>query len=148
DTLFLVALGPISTAVLAGGAVTVVLAIFLPAAALVYALLFFAAVLLVPIGLVLASRRAGMAAVEATAELRQAVLDGLDGHQDLVLFEVRGTVIGQTGAAADRLAAARRRLGLNAALAAGLVQVLAGGALVGTVLAGLAALTGGTIDGP
>lgn len=148
DTLFLVALGPISTAVLAGGAVTVVLAAFLPAAAPVYALLFFAAVLLVPIGLVLASRRAGMAAVEATAELRQAVLDGLDGHQDLVLFEVQGTVIRQTGAAADRLAAARRRLGLNAALAAGLVQVLAGGALVGTVLAGLAALTGGTIDGP
>lgn len=148
DTLFLVALGPISTAVLAGAAVTIVLAIFLPSAALVYALLFFAAVLLVPVGLVLASRRAGTQAVEATAELRQAVLDGVDGHQDLVLFEAQGAAIARTATAAERLGAARRRLALNAALAAGLVQVLAGAALVGTVVAGLTALTAGTIDGP
>ena len=148
DTLFLVALGPISTAVLAGAAVTIVLAIFLPAAALVYALLFFAAVLLVPVGLILASRRAGTQAVEATAELRQAVLDGIDGHQDLVLFEAQGAAIARTSTAAERLATARRHLGLNAALAAGIVQVLAGAALVGTVVAGLTALTAGAIDGP
>jgi ATP-binding cassette subfamily C protein CydC len=148
DTMFLVALGPISTAVLAGTAVTIALAFLLPGAALVYALLFFAAVLLVPVGLVLASRRAGAEAMAATSELRQAVLDGLDGHQDLVLFEARDTAAARTDAAAARLGRSRKRLGVNAALAGGLVQLLAGAALVGTLLAGLAALEGRLIDGP
>lgn len=148
DTVFLVALGPISTAVLAGAVVTTVLAVFLPGAALVYALLFFAAVLLVPVGLVLASRRVGAEAMAATSELRQAVLDGLDGHQDLVLFEARDAATSRTDTAAARLAAARNRLGRNAAIAGAIVQFLAGGALIGTLLAGLAALGTSAIDGP
>ncbi len=148
DTVFLVALGPISTAVLAGGAMTLVLALALPGAALTYALLFFAAVLLVPIGLVLASRAAGAEAVAANAMLRQAVLDGIDGHQDLVLFDATDAAAGAAAVASGRLSRARRGLGLRAVLASALVQLLAGGALIGTLLAGLAALEQGTLDGP
>lgn len=148
DTVFLVALGPISTAVLAGLAMTVVLALFLPGAALAYALLFFAAVLLVPVGMVLASRTAGTEVVAASAALRQAVLDGIDGHQDLVLFGARDEAIASSATAADRLSAARRRLGLHAAIAAALVQLLAGGALIGALVAGFAALEAQQIDGP
>ncbi len=148
DTVFLVALGPISTAVLAGTAMTVVLALFLPGAALAYALLFFAAVLLVPIGLVLASRRAGAEVVAAGAALRQAVLDGVDGHQDLVLFGAIDEASAGAATAAQRLSRARRRLGRRAALAAALVQLLAGAALIGVLLAGFAGLEAGAIDGP
>jgi ATP-binding cassette subfamily C protein CydC len=148
DTVFLVALGPISTAVLAGAAMTVVLALALPGAALIYALLFFAAVLLVPVGLVLASRTAGSEVVAAGAALRQAVLDGLDGHQDLLLFGAAGEAAASAAAASEQLARARRRLGLRAALASALVQLLAGGALLGTLVAGFAALEGGAIEGP
>ncbi|KQV08935.1 thiol reductant ABC exporter subunit CydC [Devosia sp. Root105] len=148
DTVFLVALGPISTAVLAGAAMTVALALALPGAALVYALLFFAAVLLVPVGLVLASRAVGSEVVAAGAALRQAVLDGVDGHQDLVLFGATGEAAASAATASARLAQARRRLGLRAALASALVQLLAGGALLGTLVAGFAALEAGTIDGP
>lgn len=148
DMVFLVALGPISTAVLAGAAMTAVLAIFLPGAALAYGLLFFAAVLLVPIGLVLASRQTGVEAVAAGAALRQAVLDGIDGHQDLVLFGAVDVATMEAATASERLSRARRRLGRSAALAAALVQVLAGGALIGTLLAGFMALGAGAIDGP
>lgn len=148
DTVFLVALGPISTAVLAGAAMTVVLALALPGAALVYALLFFAAVLLVPVGLVLASRAAGSEVVAAGATLRQAVLDGIDGHQDLVLFGATGEAAAGAATASAWLARARRRLGLRAALASALVQLLAGGALIGTLLAGFVALEAGAIGGP
>lgn len=148
DTLILVALGPIGTAVLAGLAMTIVLALFLPGAALVYALLFFAAVLLVPVGMVLASRAAGAEVIAASAALRQAVLDGIDGHQDLVLFGARDEAIVSSGLAADRLSAARRRLGMRAAIAAALVQLLAGGALIGALLAGFAALEAQQIGGP
>lgn len=148
DTVFLVALGPISTAVLAGAAMTVVLAIFLPGAAVVYALLFFAAVLLVPIGLVLGSRHAGAEVVAASAALRQAVLDGIEGHPDLVLFGAVGEAVNAATAASEQLSRARRRVGLHAALASALVQLLAGGALIGTLLAGFAALEAQHIDGP
>lgn len=148
DTVFLVALGPISTAVLAGAAMTVVLALALPGAALVYALLFFAAVLLVPVGLVLASRAAGSEVVAAGATLRQAVLDGIDGHQDLVLFGATGEAAAGAATASAWLARARRRLGLRAALASALVQLLAGGALIGTLLTGFVALEAGAIGGP
>ncbi|RYE49317.1 MAG: thiol reductant ABC exporter subunit CydC [Hyphomicrobiales bacterium] len=148
DTVFLVALGPISTAVLAGAAMTVVLALALPGAALVYALLFFAAVLLVPVGLVLASRAAGSEVVAAGATLRQAVLDGIDGHQDLVLFGATGEAAAGAATASAWLARARRRLGLRAALASALVQLLAGGALIGTFLTGFVALEAGAIGGP
>lgn len=148
DTLFLVALGPISTAVLAGLAMTVVLAWLLPGAAVVYALLFFAAVLLVPVGLVLASRAVGAEVVAAGAALRRLVLDGIDGHQDLALFGARGEAIASSGQAADRLSGARRRLGLHAAIAAALVQLLAGAALIGTLVAGFGALEAQQIGGP
>lgn len=148
DTVFLVALGPISTAVLAGLAMTLVLALFLPGAALVYALLFFSAVLLVPVALVLGSRRAGAEVVAATAALRQAVLDGLDGHQDLVLFGARDEAVADADTAGTRLAAARRRLGRNAAIASAAVQGFAALALLGTLAAGFSALELQQIDGP
>ncbi|MDB5542113.1 MAG: CydC [Devosia sp.] len=148
DTVFLVALGPISTAVLTGLAMTVLLVVFLPGAAAIYGTLFFAAVLLVPIALVLASRKAGAEVVAAASALRQAVLDGLDGHQDLVLFEARGEAELASEAAVSRLAAARRRLGRNAAIASAAVQGLAGLALLGTLGAGFAALELRQVDGP
>lgn len=148
DTVFLVALGPISTAVLAGTAMTAVLVLALPGAAPIYALLFFSAVLLVPVGLVLASRAAGAEVVAAGAALRQVVLDGIDGHQDLMLFDATAEAAADAATASARLSRARRRLGLRAALAAALVQLLSGGALIGTLLTGFAALEVGAIDGP
>lgn len=148
DTLFLMALGPISTAVLAGAAVTVVLAIFLPGAALIFALFYFAAVLLVPVGLVLASRRAGAEIVGANSDLRQSIMDGIEGHQDFVLLGATDEAMRRAAAPAQRLATARRRLGLISATAAALVQILAGAALVCVLVAGLAALEAQAIDGP
>ncbi|HWU17803.1 MAG TPA: thiol reductant ABC exporter subunit CydC, partial [Devosia sp.] len=59
DTAFLVAIGPVTAAVIIGTAVTAVLAFLLPAAAWVYGVCFALAVLAVPALLVLRSRRAG-----------------------------------------------------------------------------------------
>ncbi len=148
DTIFLIALGPIGTAAIVGIAMTVLLAFMLPAAAPIYALGFVLAVLAVPAVLITASRRPGAEAAASSASLRQAVLDGIDGHADFTIFDSLDRVaLGATNAA-TRLAAARRRLGLLGSLASAVVQLLAGGILVGTLLAGLAALRAGTIDGP
>lgn len=148
DTLFLMALGPISTAALAGTAMTIVLAIFLPGSALLFALFFFAAVLLVPIGLVLVSHRAGAEIVAATSDLRQAVMDGIEGHQDFVLLGATGEAMARVASPSARLRSAKHKLGVISATAGALVQVLAGAALVSVLATGLVALEAGTTDGP
>jgi len=148
DTLFLLALGPISTALLAGVAMTTGLALLLPGAAWVYGLSFFGAAALMPALLVLATRRAGAAVLEASGALRRLTLDAIDGHQDLVLFGATGRAAADARRAADRLATQKRRLGTMGAIASGGTQVLAGTALLGTLLAGNAALQQGSIEGP
>lgn len=148
DTVFLIALGPIGTAGVVGIAMTVLLAFMLPAAAPIYAVGFVLAVLAVPAALITASRRPGAEAAASSASLRQAVLDGIDGHADFTVFDSLDRVALGANNAATRLAAARRRLGFLGSLASAVVQLLAGGILVGTLLAGLAALRAGSIDGP
>ena len=148
DTVFLVALGPISTAIVAGLVMTALLVFVLPGAAPLYALGFLAAVLGVPAALVLLSRRAATSAIVASGALRQAMLAGIDGHQDLVLFGAIDDALAHAASAAAALGLARRRLGLLGALASATVQLLAGGVLVATLLFGLIALRTGTIEGP
>jgi len=148
DTMFLVALGPISTAVITAIGGTALLAFLLPAASPIYGLATLAAALLVPLGLIACSRAAGREAIEAAAALRQTVLDSLDGHQDLVLFNAIGASRHSMAAAARRLGVAKRRLGISGAIASAVVQALAGVALVGTLITGLAALDAGQIDAP
>ncbi|MDP2779970.1 thiol reductant ABC exporter subunit CydC [Devosia sp.] len=148
DTAFLVAIGPIAAAAVIGIALTTILTWMLPAAALVYGVSFGMAVLLVPAGLVLASRRVGTDIVTRAAAARAAVLDGIEGHADLTLFGALGRT--QTGfqSLAERLARARGRLATLAAFAAFGVQALAALALTGSLWLGLRAYANGQIDGP
>jgi ATP-binding cassette subfamily C protein CydC len=148
DTAFLVAIGPVLAALLIGGALTGVLIWLLPGAAWVYGLCYVLAVLIVPAGLVLASRKAGSDVVQRAAEARAAVLDGIEGHADLTLFGVLGTAQADFVATSQRLAAARGRLSTLTATAGLAVQALAALALVGTLWLGLDAFAAGAVDGP
>lgn len=148
DTAFLVAIGPIVAALVISGALTGVLAWLLPGAAWVYGLSFGAAVLFVPAGLVVASRRAGARIVASAAETRAAVLDGIEGHADLVAMGVLGTAQSSFVAAAQRLATARRHLATLTAVASFGVHALAALALVGTLWLGLHAFATSAVDGP
>ena len=148
DTVFLIGIGPIATATVTGVGMAVLLAHVLPLAAPFYAAGFAVAALAVPIALVSVSRRVGTEVVSASAALRGAVLDGIDGHQDLVLFGAvdRATLAAQTAAA--RLSKARRRLGRFSALASMAVQAASALVLIATLLCGLLALSTGKIEGP
>ena len=148
DTAFLVAVGPWLAALLVGGAMTVALALLLPAAALPYGLCMLASVVLVPVMQVAAGRRAGRANVEAAADLRMSVLDGLSGLADLRLLGALGRTQDHLAATGRRLAGGRLRLGGLSTLSAAAVQTLAALALLGTLLAGLEAHHAGRIDGP
>lgn len=148
DTAFLVAIGPIVAALVIGSVLTIVLALLLPLAAIVYGLCFALAVLAVPAGLVLGSRVAGRRAIGRAADARAAVLDGIDGHADLVIFGVLGTAQSEFTATAQRLADAKGQLSTLTALAGFAVQALAAIALVGALWLGLMAFGAGQIDGP
>ncbi|MGB3338678.1 MAG: thiol reductant ABC exporter subunit CydC [Devosia sp.] len=147
DTAFLVAIGPITAALVIGSVLTGVLAWLLPGAALLYGLCFALAVLAVPAGLVLTSLSAGRDVVQRAADARAAVLDGIEGHADLTVFGVLGTAQDGFVDTSRRLAQARGRLASLAAIAAFAVQGLAALALVGSLWLGLAAFADGSADG-
>lgn len=148
DTLFLIGLGPITTAILAGGAMTAVLALLLPSAAIVYAGGFLVAAIVVPAALIALSRKPAQRAVAASAALRGATLDAVEGHQDLVVFGALGEAEAAIAAASADLGSARRRLALQGSAASAAVQLAAATILIATLAFGLRAIDAGAIDGP
>lgn len=148
DTVFLTAFGPILTALLIGTGMTAGLIVLLPAAAPIYAMAMILALAGVPTVLILFSHRLGAELVEASAALRIAMLDRIDGHADLVAFGAVAAARQEFDGAAKRLARARRRSGRAGLLAAAAVQVLAGLALVGVLWCGVEALRQAEISGP
>ncbi|MGN6158929.1 MAG: thiol reductant ABC exporter subunit CydC [Devosia sp.] len=148
DSIFLVGLGPIMTAIVAGTGMAVLLGFMLPGAAPIYAIGFALAALGVPAILVVASSRLGTEIVAASTSLRSAVLDAIDGHQDLILFDAVAAAQARAESAAARLSRARLRLGRFTALASAAVQGLAATILLSTLLCGLDAVHAGRIDGP
>lgn len=148
DTIFLVALGPLLTALLAGALVTLLLGIFLPGAALAYALAMTLAILAVPLFLVRANRRLAVIAAEASADLRMRVIDSIDGRVDLIAFHATAKAEQDCNAAAQTLAHARRQAGRLGANAAAVVQSLAGLATMVVLAVGIEAVGAGHIDGP
>lgn len=148
DSFFLVAVSPAVSVLAIGAVVTGLLALWLPAAAILYAPLVIAAAILVPLAALRRARAPGVRAVTRSADLRTAALDGMAGHRDFV-------VNGATARAADAVSESARRLGrLRIELgdivisAAALAQILAGIALLGTLWLGLDALHAGRLGGP
>ncbi|UYN99626.1 MAG: thiol reductant ABC exporter subunit CydC [Devosia sp.] len=148
DTSFLVAIGPLFSAVIVGGIVTAVLAVLLPGAALPYGGAMLVATLVVPIALVTAGRASARQSVAAMADMRLAVFDGVAGHVDLNVLGALGQADLSFGNAAQTAAGLRTRLSAYAAVAGFTVQALAAIALVATLWIGLTAMEAGHIDGP
>jgi ATP-binding cassette subfamily C protein CydC len=148
DTAFLVAIGPIAAALIVGTALTGVLAWLLPSVALLYGLCFAAAVLIVPTGLIFASRSAGTDVVTRASDARAAVLDGIEGHADITVFGVTETVQADFQATITLLANARGRLATLTSIAGFAVQALAAVALAGALWLGLLTFSSGQVDGP
>jgi len=148
DTAFLVAIGPITAALVIGAVMTAVFAALLPGAALVYGGCLVVAVLVVPLGLVAFSRVAGKAVVTRAADARMSVLDTLSGQLDLTAYGVLGTVQADFGRRIRALSRARGRLATLTAIAGGLVQALTAVAVVGVLWVGLEAIGAERLDGP
>lgn len=148
DTAFLTAVIPLAGAWALGGATAALLGWLLPAAAPAYGAALLLSAGLLPAALALRSRREGGVVVEASGVLRSAVLDGIEGHAELIAFSATGRAEAALAGAARRLAAARRRLARHAAIAAAGAQLCGGLALLSVLWFGLRALQAGEIGGP
>lgn len=148
DVVFIVAIGPLVTGLVTGGILSAVLFAWLPDAGLVYALAMTGAAIVMPLVLVASTRRIGAEIVQASSALRTTVLDGLEGHMDLRVFDAAGRARADLIEAASRLSAARARLAARAAAATFANHTLTGVALVGVLVPGLAALERGALGGP
>ncbi|KHJ53444.1 hypothetical protein LA66_18815 [Aureimonas altamirensis] len=148
DVVFLLAIGPMATALLAGSALCLVLWFVLPAAAIGYLGAFTAAAIGVPLLLTLATRRAGRDAVEAMTGLRMMALDGVDGRSEILGFGCRDRFLDRFDAAAATLGRARIDIADRAAFAQGSIQALTGAALLLVLVPGTDAVAQGRLSGP
>ncbi|BCP53037.1 thiol reductant ABC exporter subunit CydC [Kaistia sp. 32K] len=148
DMMFLQVVAPVATAILGALGLGIFLAFVLPDALPVALIGFGLTALLLPSLIVLAGRNTGAATVRTAADLRVAVLDGIDGHADLVALGA----VGEAARAVDDAAAAMRRARLRQSLliACGpaFVTLGSGATLIGTLWIGLQVLAEGRVSGP
>ncbi|EHK63753.1 thiol reductant ABC exporter subunit CydC [Achromobacter arsenitoxydans] len=148
DTVFLFVLAPLATAILAGAVLTAVLGLWVPAAALVFALALLAACVAVPLWLLRAARKPGAAAQESAAELRAATLDAVDGHADMVAMHAQAETLAHFERLCEASALARRSQARVAVRGQWFLQIAAGIAVLALLWFGLATHEAGRIEGP
>jgi len=148
DTVFLFVLAPLATAVLAGAVLTAVLGQWVPAAALIFALALLTACVVVPVWLLRAARKPGVAAQESAAGLRAATLDAVEGHADMVALHAQDQTLAHFERLCEASAKARRSQARVAVRGQWFLQVCAGVAVMALLWFGLAGLEAGRIEGP
>ncbi len=148
DTVFLFVLAPLATAILAGAVLTAVLGMWVPAAALAFALALLTACLLVPLWLLRAARKPGAAAQESAAGLRAATLDAVEGHADMVALHTQAQAAEHFERLCHASALARRSQARVAARGQWFLQVAAGVSVLALLWFGLGTHEAGGIEGP
>ncbi len=148
DMMFLQLVAPVATAILGALGLGLFLGFVLPDA-LVAALVGFALTALVlPMLIVLAGRRSGAETVRTAAELRIAVLDGIDGHADLVTLGATREATEAIDRATASVRTARLRQSSRIACGPAFVVLGAGATLIATLWFGLGTLENGGVSGP
>jgi ATP-binding cassette subfamily C protein CydC len=148
DMMFLQVVAPIATAVLGALGLGLFLWIVLPDALPVVLIGFALTTLFLPLLIALSGQRTGAAIVRTAADLRVAVLDGIDGHADLVAL---GAVDGARHAVDEAVASVRKarlRQSWRVAFGPAFVVLGTGATAIATLYVGLPVLEQGRVTGP
>ncbi|WP_442683733.1 thiol reductant ABC exporter subunit CydC [Stenotrophomonas sp. JC08] len=147
DSTFLLSLLPLLVGGIAGAVVIAVLAVYVPPAAAAVGLLWLCVLLLAPAWLARRARRSGAERQAHAADLRQHVLQAVEGHADLLALGAAGRAEAALADSSDRLRAAA--LSESRAFASGqaLALACAGLAMLAVATAGAAALREGRVGG-
>lgn len=146
DSVFLFSVAPFLTALAIGSGLALLLCLILPPAGLALALGLAAAVIGVPLLLAWRGMRPGTETAAAAARMRAAVLDGVEGHTDLVAFGAAEAAQERFAAAAAALDRARRCQARVAAGGQALLLAIAGLTLLTALWFGLGALEAKRIE--
>lgn len=148
DTVYLFAIAPIVTGLFVGGILSAVLGALVPAAGLVLVGGILLATLIVPYWLARSARRPGAAVQQASAALRDGVLEAVQAHADLLALDAAGQARRAFAASCMEAAVARERqaaIGLAGQL---VLQAVAGLCVVAVLYFGVEPLREGTLSGP
>ncbi|WP_018184346.1 thiol reductant ABC exporter subunit CydC [Kaistia granuli] len=148
DMVFLQMVAPIATAILGAVGLGIFLVLVMPDALPVVLIGFGLTALALPALIVVAGRHSGAETVRTAADLRIAVLDGIDGHADLVALGAVGEARQTVDAAAAEVRRARLRQAWRIACGPGFVVLGSGATLIGTLWVGLQVLAEGRVSGP
>lgn len=148
DTLFLLVLAPLCTAIAVSTLFSIFVGLYVPMLAVLLALIMTIAVALLPGWAARRGQASGVRAQEAAAQTRALVHDVVAGHTDIAAFAMQAQSHERFHTSSTRLFHARHRISAIGALGEGLQQVLVGGALMATLLLGLTAFREGRLDAP
>jgi ATP-binding cassette subfamily C protein CydC len=148
DTLFLLVIAPVLTALIIGLAFSAVAGMYVPALGWVLLAALLVGVCGVPYGLARFSRGPGRQAQHASAQARSLIHDAVAGHADMVVFAAQAQAGTQFLAAATRLSRARDRLAALGSAGQFVQQLIVGICVLALLWLGLQAFHAHTLSGP
>lgn len=148
DTLFLLVIAPIATALLIGLAFSGVVGLYVPALAWIIFMALLAGACGVPTLLAYWSRAPGARVQQAAGEARAVIHDVIAGHADIAVFCAQSQARAQFQATVIRLSQARDRVSAIGSAGQCAQQLVMGACLMALLWLGLRAFQAGALGGP
>jgi ATP-binding cassette subfamily C protein CydC len=147
DNLYLRVISPTIVAVIISVLVLIFIGLFHPGIALLIWLTLFAGGFLVSAAALKAGSKIGVHLSRQTTDLRISIIDGLQGMSELLVFGAHGDHLTQIRHKDRDLLRSQLRMSQIKAVAHGIMTLLAGGAVVGTLVIGIGLVHQGHLDG-
>lgn len=148
DTLFLLVLAPVATAMGIGLLFSAATGLYVPLLGVTVFAVLLLCVALVPYCLARYSQQAGMLVQDAMAQARSLVHAAVWGHMDIMAFAGQDEARARFEQACDELSRSRDRVAAMGALGQTVQQILAGACLMALLWLGLNAYQAGVMTGP
>lgn len=148
DTVYLFAVAPIITGLVIGFILSIVVAAYLPAAALLLALCLLLGTVIVPLYLAKKAQQPGAIVQENIAALRDTSIHTVTAHADLIALGAHQQAQQAFAKQCLAVALARQQQSFLAVNGKAVVQLLAGLSLVGMLYFGIDGLRQGQLTGP
>jgi ATP-binding cassette subfamily C protein CydC len=147
DNLYLRVISPTIVAVIVSVLVLIFIWLFHPGIALLIWLTLYAGGFLVSAAALKAGSGVGVHLNRRTTDLRVSIIDGLQGMAELLVFGAHGNHLAQIHHEDHDLIRSQLRMSRIKATANGMMTLLAGGAVVGSLIIGIGLVQRGHLDG-
>lgn len=148
DTLFLLVIAPVFTALTAGAVFAALAGVYVPHLGVWFLAAVLAGVFAVPLGLARWSRKPGAQVRASAADTHALIHDTMAGHVDITVFGAQRRVADQCRVMTARLARSRDKVAAIGAWGQFAQQLVVGACVLAMLWFGLVAFKSGTLTGP